>query len=249
MPALRAASHGMTLHAQMDAIHHRGAAPREIDNCTRSDEDDALRHPTALRTLPPCPVHPPRRRDRAAFAARDRTRCSAALRTAPHTFRRRSAARRACAAHKRCARPAFESVRLLVAPRALLYFAPLPFPPSDSNTIELMTKTLLACALTLFAMTSTSSLHAADTPAKGDAKAGKALVYTCGGCHGVTGYMNAYPNYHVPRIAGQNYDYLVAAITEYKSGERAHPTMRAQGESLSEQDIRDIAAYLTSISK
>ncbi len=61
--------------------------------------------------------------------------------------------------------------------------------------------------------------------------------------------MNAYPNYHVPRIAGQNYDYLVAALTAYKTGERDHPTMRAQGESLSAEDIRNIAAYLSSLSK
>lgn len=112
-----------------------------------------------------------------------------------------------------------------------------------------MTKTLLVCALTLIATTTSSSLYAADAAGRGDAKAGKALVYTCGGCHGVSGYMNAYPNYHVPRIVGQNYDYLVAALTEYKTGERAHPTMRAQGESLSDQDIRNIAAYLSSISK
>jgi cytochrome c553 len=88
----------------------------------------------------------------------------------------------------------------------------------------------------------TVSAHAAD-----DAQAGKALVYTCGGCHGVTGYKNAYPNYHVPRIAGQNFDYLIAALTEYKKGERAHPTMRAQGEGMSDQDIRNIAAYLSSL--
>ena len=61
------------------------------------------------------------------------------------------------------------------------------------------------------------------------------------------GYKNAYPNYHVPRIAGQNFDYLVAALTEYKKGERAHPTMRAQGEGMSDQDIRNIAAYLSSL--
>src|SRR3569833_2466688 len=82
---------------------------------------------------------------------------------------------------------------------------------------------------------------------KGDPKVGHALVYTCGGCHGVTGYRNAYPNYRVPRIAGQNYDYLVTALTEYKKGERAHPTLRAQGDSLSAQDIQNIAAYLSSI--
>ena len=110
-----------------------------------------------------------------------------------------------------------------------------------------MTRLLLACALTILVATSAPSAFAADAASKGDAKAGKALVYTCGGCHGVTGYMNAYPNYHVPRIGGQNYDYLVAALTEYKTGQRNHPTMRAQGESLSEQDIKDIATYLSSI--
>lgn len=109
-----------------------------------------------------------------------------------------------------------------------------------------MIKALSMRVLPLAALLHLSAPLAAEPP-KGDAKAGQALVYTCGGCHGVTGYENAYPNYHVPRIAGQNYDYLVAALTEYKKGERAHPTMRAQGESLSEQDINNIAAYLSSL--
>lgn len=82
---------------------------------------------------------------------------------------------------------------------------------------------------------------------KGDAAAGKTKVYTCAGCHGIVGWKNAYPNYHVPKIGGQNYEYLVAALNEYKKGERAHPTMRAQGESLSDADIRDIATYLSSL--
>lgn len=82
---------------------------------------------------------------------------------------------------------------------------------------------------------------------KGDPAAGKLKAYTCTGCHGITGWRNAYPNYHVPRIAGQHYDYVVAALTGYKTGERVHPTMQAQGESLSDADIRDIAAYLSSL--
>ncbi|MBS0570429.1 MAG: cytochrome c [Proteobacteria bacterium] len=105
-----------------------------------------------------------------------------------------------------------------------------------------------ACHLALAAATLFSVPALAADPAQGDLQAGKSLVYTCHGCHGVTGYKNAYPNYHVPRIAGQNYDYLVAALSEYKKGERAHPTMRAQGESLSDADIRNIAAYLSSLS-
>ena len=50
-----------------------------------------------------------------------------------------------------------------------------------------------------------------------------------------------------PKIGGQNYEYLVAALTQYKKGERVHPTMQAQGESLSDADIRDIATYLSSL--
>ncbi|MEO6969257.1 MAG: cytochrome c [Rhodanobacteraceae bacterium] len=81
----------------------------------------------------------------------------------------------------------------------------------------------------------------------GNAAAGRAKVYTCHGCHGITGYENAYPNYHVPRIAGQNEKYLIDALDEYQSGERTHPTMQAQADSLSAQDIADIAAYLSSL--
>ncbi len=113
-----------------------------------------------------------------------------------------------------------------------------------------MTRILLARSMKLALLAASACITAnatADEAGKGDPKAGLALVYTCGGCHGVTGYHNAYPNYHVPRIAGQNYDYLIAALTEYKKGERAHPTMRAQGESMSDEDIRNIAAYLSSL--
>ena len=100
-------------------------------------------------------------------------------------------------------------------------------------------------ALLLAALLSVSlPLAAAE---KGDAAAGKTKVYTCHGCHGITGWKNAYPNYHVPKIGGQNYEYLVAALTQYKKGERVHPTMQAQGESLSDADIRDIATYLSSL--
>ncbi|MEO8459210.1 MAG: cytochrome c [Dokdonella sp.] len=99
----------------------------------------------------------------------------------------------------------------------------------------------------LFTIALTLALPCAAQTAKGDAAEGKTKAYTCGGCHGITGWKNTYPSYHVPRLGGQNYDYLVSALTEYKKGERSHPTMRAQGESLSEADIRDIAAYLAEI--
>jgi cytochrome c553 len=84
-------------------------------------------------------------------------------------------------------------------------------------------------------------------PLVGDAAMGKQLTYTCQGCHGVTGYKNAYPNYHVPRIGGQSALYLTNALTEYRKGTRKHPTMQAQSQSFSDQDIADIAAFLSTV--
>ncbi|MCX7555308.1 cytochrome c [Xanthomonadaceae bacterium JHOS43] len=99
----------------------------------------------------------------------------------------------------------------------------------------------LAASLLLSATAFTAS-------AQGNAEAGKNKAYTCTGCHGIAGYKNVYPHYHVPKIGGQNYEYLVTALTEYKNGNRTHPTMEAQAEGFSDQDIADIAAYLASLS-
>ncbi|GLQ93555.1 c-type cytochrome [Dyella acidisoli] len=83
--------------------------------------------------------------------------------------------------------------------------------------------------------------------ATGDKANGRTLVYTCNGCHGIPGTNNAYPQYPVPKIAGQNEQYLINALHGYKSGDRSHPTMVAQAQSLSDQEIQDIAAYLSSV--
>src|ERR1700733_14437442 len=81
--------------------------------------------------------------------------------------------------------------------------------------------------------------HAAGNPADGEKK-----FYTCFGCHGVENYKNAYPDYSVPKLRHQQSAYIIAALEEYRSGQRPHPTMHAQVSSLSDQDIKDIAAYL-----
>jgi cytochrome c553 len=88
---------------------------------------------------------------------------------------------------------------------------------------------------------------AAAQPLVGNPSTGRTLVYTCQGCHGVEGYKNAYPSFHVPRIGGQSAEYLSQALTEYKKGNRKHPTMQAQAQSFSAQDIADISAYLSSV--
>jgi len=87
-----------------------------------------------------------------------------------------------------------------------------------------------------------ASVHAF---ADGDYKAGKIKASTCTGCHGIPNYQNTYPTYHVPRIGGQNKEYLVIALHAYKSGERKHKTMSLQAEAMSDQDIEDIAVYLS----
>src|SRR3546814_11434282 len=70
----------------------------------------------------------------------------------------------------------------------------------------------------------------------------------CIGCHGIPGYKATFPEvYHVPMIAGQNAEYIVAALKEYASGARTFPTMEAIAQSLSEQDMADLAAYYSSL--
>jgi len=82
--------------------------------------------------------------------------------------------------------------------------------------------------------------------ADGDAARGAKLAYTCLGCHGIEHSKNAYPKYSVPKLGGQNETYIVAALSEYKSGARWHPTMRGFAAGLTDQDYADLAAYFNS---
>lgn len=78
----------------------------------------------------------------------------------------------------------------------------------------------------------------------GDAAAGAKKNAMCIGCHGIVGYQASFPEIHkVPKIGGQNGKYIAAALHAYKKGERKHPSMRGIAESLSDQDIADLAAY------
>jgi cytochrome c553 len=87
-------------------------------------------------------------------------------------------------------------------------------------------------------------VFALDANAAGDVEAGKIKAYTCTGCHGIPGYKNTYPTYNVPRIGGQNAEYVAIALKAFRSGERVHNNMNLQAEALADQDIEDIAAYL-----
>ena len=92
-------------------------------------------------------------------------------------------------------------------------------------------------------------LVSAQAHAAGDAQRGAAAGETCLGCHGIVSYTNVYPTYRVPRLGGQHADYISAALKGYRSGERSHPTMQAQSAGLDDQQIEDIAAYFSAMTK
>lgn len=107
---------------------------------------------------------------------------------------------------------------------------------------------LAAAAAGAYAQQSAAAQETAQRAGGADAvERGRQLSYTCQGCHGIAGYRNAYPNFHVPKIGGQSQQYLVNALQDYKAGDRSHPTMQAQAQSFSDADIADIAAFLSSL--
>lgn len=108
-----------------------------------------------------------------------------------------------------------------------------------------MNKLLFKVSATLFALTvSLVTLPAQAQVIKGDAKAGETKNAMCIGCHGIKGYQATFPEvYKVPMISGQGAAYIMSALHAYKKGERKHPSMRGIAETLTDQDIADLAAY------
>lgn len=80
--------------------------------------------------------------------------------------------------------------------------------------------------------------------ATGDAEAGAKKAETCKACHGEAGAKPIQGDY--PVLAGQHYDYLVAALNQYKSGKRKNASMNGFAAALKPEDIRDLAAYFSS---
>lgn len=103
---------------------------------------------------------------------------------------------------------------------------------------------LAGATLLMGSQAALAQADAATDAAKPNPERGQKLFYTCYGCHGVENYKNAYPDYSVPKLRHQHAAYIIAALHEYKLGQRPHATMHAQVASLSDQDIEDIAAYL-----
>ncbi|MEW6132499.1 MAG: cytochrome c [Pseudomonadota bacterium] len=94
------------------------------------------------------------------------------------------------------------------------------------------TITLLALSLTM--------VVGAPAQAGGNAEAGKAKSAVCAGCHGADGNS---PTAMFPKLAGQYEDYLYHSLKDYKTGKRKNPIMNGQVAGLSDQDMRDLAAF------
>jgi len=80
----------------------------------------------------------------------------------------------------------------------------------------------------------------AQTPATGDQSAGKAAAAACAGCHGDKGVSTNPAN---PSLAGQDAQYLAAALRAYKEGSRNDETMKGLVAPLDEAASKNLAAY------
>ena len=107
-------------------------------------------------------------------------------------------------------------------------------------SLRFLSKLVPSLALAAVALVMTVPATAAGDPVKG-----KEIAYTCLGCHGIESYKNVYPTFSVPKLRGQHPEYIVSALQGYARSERSHATMHAHAVSLSEQDMQDIAAYLS----
>lgn len=84
---------------------------------------------------------------------------------------------------------------------------------------------------------------AGNVQAGGSAENGKALAATCAACHGADGQSTIDAN---PKLAGQHESYLVQALRSYRDGSRTNPIMAGFAAGLSDQDIKDLAAWFSS---
>ena len=83
----------------------------------------------------------------------------------------------------------------------------------------------------------------AGTPSVGNASAGQGLAQSCAACHGAEGVSG---NPSSPSLAGQDAQYIVAALKGYQNGARGNTTMKALIGNLDDNAIKNLAAFYAS---
>lgn len=106
---------------------------------------------------------------------------------------------------------------------------------------QLARNSTAAVALILSGLVAASSPALAGNIALGKEKADQA----CAACHGVDGVKSVVASY--PILAGQYEDYLLRALTDYKSGARKNAIMAGMAAPLTKEDIANLAAYYASL--
>ena len=108
-------------------------------------------------------------------------------------------------------------------------------------------KLLASLILSGAAMAASSTLFAAQgaaAPAKPDLAKGEAkFAAVCASCHGADGNSAIPAN---PKLAQQHPQYLAKQLLEFKSGQRANVVMKQFAADLSDDDMKNISAWLAS---
>ncbi|MBX9935120.1 MAG: cytochrome c4 [Burkholderiaceae bacterium] len=101
---------------------------------------------------------------------------------------------------------------------------------------------LLASLLTAAALAATAFPAFSAGPAKPDLVKGEAsFAAVCAACHAADGNSTIAAN---PKLAQQHPEYLVKQLQEFKSGKRANAIMSGMAAALTEDDMRNIAAWV-----
>ncbi len=95
-----------------------------------------------------------------------------------------------------------------------------------------------AAAALIAAAAGLSAAHAQDVAV------GARKAIACQACHGLDG-VSRLPE--APHLAGQPALYLERALRAYRAGERRNEVMSIAAKSLSDDDVRDLAAYFAAI--
>ena len=106
--------------------------------------------------------------------------------------------------------------------------------------MKLFASLLIAAALAVPALN--AQANAPQASAKPDLAKGEASYgAVCASCHGADGNSGSPAN---PKLAQQHPEYLAKQLQEFKSGKRANAIMSGMSASLSDQDMKNIGAWL-----
>ena len=108
--------------------------------------------------------------------------------------------------------------------------------------MKLLRSTLIASVLAVLSLSAMASDEKKPTAPAIDLAKGEAIAAgVCAACHGPDGN-SATPTF--PKLAQQHPEYLLKQLQEFKAGKRANPVMLGFATALSDEDMRNVSAFL-----